>query len=252
MNQILDTGDEKDKKANKKNIIIIIIIFIIMIAICITILCLYNIVKNRKAQNTKPVITVDDAKLKERILDIVIKDDKGIKKIEYTLNGEEKKMDADGKKESKFSVELKEGENQFKIIAVDTDGADDELQEIYTVEKEVISEALVEVKYDGETIKVTVKSNSEENIEYIKYKMDEEEEAKEENINDKEYEFEVDEPEEEGEHILTVIVVDASGNETEKDKKIIVKKEPTVKVTKTNKRFIIRANDNKVLKDQKK
>jgi len=241
MNQILDTGDSRNKKpANIKTIIRFFAIFLMLFAICAIGVAVYSIInKSNKIVNQKPEIQID-ANIEEKILDIKIVDDTGIEEITYSLNGDEKVIIGNGQLEKDLQVKLQTGKNTFKIIVTDIDGEQKEYEELY----EIKSEVKVEFKVEGSKVNADITSKDE--ISYITYRWNEEEEIKQE-INNTEYTLEIPTPQEDGRYVLTLIVVDDLNNTVEKTKEVIIDKEPTLMVTRTNQSFIIRAEDDEKL-----
>lgn len=240
MNQILDTGDNKrGKQLNIKLIIRFFSIFLLIFAICVIAVAVYSIINSKGKDNQKPEIQIE-TKLKEKKLNIKITDDTGIEEIAYILNNKEIKLDGNSELKKELSLELINGKNTFKIIVTDIDGEQKEYEELYDVESGV------EIKFVLQENKVNVNITSENKISYVTYRWNEQEEAKQE-VNDIEYILKVDSPTEDGKYVLTINVVDEYNNTIEQTKEVIIDKEPTVEVTRTNTEFIIRAKDDEKL-----
>lgn len=240
MNQILDTGDNKKRKQlNIKLIIRFFSIFLLIFAICVIAVAVYSIINSKKQDNQKPEIQIE-SNLKEKTLNIKITDDTGIEEITYILNNKKIKLDGNSELKKELSLELINGKNTFKIIVTDIDGEQKEYEELYDVESGV------EIKFVLQENKVNVNITSENKISYVTYRWNEQEEAKQE-VNDIEYILKIDSPTEDGKYVLTINVVDEYNNTIEQTKEVIIDKEPTVEVTRTNTEFIIRAKDDEKL-----
>jgi len=240
MNQILYTGDAKNRKSpNIKSIIKFFAISLAVFGICIIGVAIYSILNSKDKANLKPEIQIVPS-IEDKLISVKITDDLGIDKIVYKLNDQETELELNGKLEKSLELDLDEGENVFKITVTDIKGEQKEFEQLYTVENKT------NVEFSSQSGKINVKITSENEISYITYRWDDGEETKVE-IGDKKYDLIVDSPEGYGKYTLTVNVVDINNATTEATKEVIKDKEPTVQVSRNDKEFIIHAEDDEGL-----
>ena len=86
--------------------------------------------------------------------------------------GEVDRFTTNGKTEEDIQLELKGGENTFKIIVTDTDGEIKEFEEMY----EIKSDANIEFSLKDNKVNISISSKTE--ISYVTYRWNEEEEER--------------------------------------------------------------------------
>ena len=151
----------------------------------------------------KPNITLELESEDTILLKVV--SEKDINEISYNWEGqEETTIDGDAKKYIEQKIYIPGGTNKLTVKATDVDGGVTEYSQSYTLESKIQIEALengnVKISYEGD-----------EQISYMTYRWDEEDETTV-NINNTVIEQEIEVRR--GTHTLTVVVVDVN-NKTE-------------------------------------
>lgn len=249
MNQILDFGDnyKNNKKGNNnrnlvdiKKVIIVFAIILIIFGIGIIATTVYNIYgKNteEKQELSKPTITLTQNEETGK-LDIVVQNNNkyAIDKIVYKWEGQEEKVE-EGKNRNyiNLSIDIPSGTNKLSIKAIDKRNIS------VSYEKEFVNNKS-EIKLAQGNGGVSISVVAQENIEYITYKWNNEEEEKVD-VNANEYETTIKVPQ--GENILTVTAVGTDGSITKEETKIqgIIDEKPEINVSIDSENFIITAYD---------
>lgn len=244
MNQILSIEKSSTKNNGPIDIGKVIKIFGILILLFGVFLASngsYAIYKNFKEKeelaNSKPTVLVE--KNDEDTLLITAKQDKGIEKIVYSWNNEEKStIPANKKTYIEKVIELPVGQNYLKVIVTAINGQTVEFAQQY-VKKE---DPNIEISAVENKIKAIVTST--EQISYITYKWDDEEETQEE-VNDTSVEKLIEIPQ--GLHTLTVVAKTVNNKMSTKQQEVHGVTKPKVEVTTDGQNFIIHATDDEKL-----
>lgn len=191
------------------------------------------------ASQTKPPIFVEETSESE--LTIKINHKKPLSKVTYKWNNDEEvEIEVNNKKNIEQKIQIPTGTNILNIYAKDINGQETRYQKEYNLQGDIT----IDFEPEGNKIKISVEGK--EDISYITYRWDEEEETKVD-INDKTAEEIVEIPK--GEHTITVVAVDAN-NETEtKEQKVKGVTKPKLEVTTDGSdNFVINASDEQGLK----
>lgn len=250
MNQILsiDNTPKKEKRKNRNssgpieinNILKFFSISILVFGIFMIGTGSYSMYQDSKASSlTKPPIFVEETS--ETELTLRIQHDKALSKITYNWNNEEEKtIESNGKKNIEQKIEIPTGTNILNIYASDVNGQETRYQREYTLQGEVS----IDFEVVGNNIKIKAEGKNE--ISYLTYRWDEEEETKID-INNITTEQIIEIPK--GLHKLTVIVVDINNNTETKEQEINGVTKPKLEVTTDGSaNFIIKASDEQGLK----
>lgn len=246
LNQILSVDNSKKEKVkrnrtrNKGPIEINSILKFFSIAILIFGIFMigsgsYSMYKEstKKIENTKPVIYVEQTTEAEVLLKVT--HDKALSKITYAWNEEEKtEVPCSGKKEIEARIEIPTGTNTLTVYASDVNGQEIEYKKLYTIEGSIN----INIEPEGSKLKIT--ANGKNQLLYMTYRWDEEEETKVD-INDNEIEEIIEIPK--GLHTLTIIVVDENNKTETKEQEVKGVTKPKLEVTRDLNNFIIKASD---------
>ena len=244
MNQILSTSMPVNNKKNNRNTnkieigsivkffgIVILIFGIILIGFGV-----YSIFSNQgknKTENLEATISIEDKTESSILLKII--SPQNIDRVEYSWNDEDENvLYGNNGKYLEKEIDLPSGTNTLNVIVVDTNGNET------TYEKQYERESGIDIEVSGNKIRITYSGDNE--ISYMTYRWDEEEERRIEIQSDS-----LDESIEaiKGLHTLTVVVVDENNNTDTKQQKINGVSKPKVEVTtdEAKEHFVIRATD---------
>lgn len=251
MNQILAVEKPQGKRKHKSGIHSILTVFAVILMIFGLGLTssggyafyksLSNNVDNNivSSSSSKPVITIE--RESASTINIVVTHDKAIANVTYTINDEEPvQIDGNNKTEIKQEVELPVGSSTINITAKDING----ISSSYESKTEVEEKPTITLEQVEGKIKATVTSKI--NIDHIMYYWDENEsDAKQFTVNDIKTETLIDVLE--GTHTLNVVAVDANGNKTTKQQKVIGDNKPELEVKTNGKVFRIISSDDESL-----
>ena len=226
-------------KASIKSVTIFFCIILIIFGISVTALGFYSL------NNKQDVSIADDATKNIRIdviqnateLEIEVTSRNELAKVEYKWDeGELQEVSGDGKNVMSINVRIPGGTKTLNITATDVNGETREYSNQYVGPKEPKNIQLAESENEN---KILVKCEEEQNLSYISYFYDEEEEKKIE-VSGTSAQTEIDVKE--GEHVLTVRVGYADGTVAQIFKKLYV---PTIEVglTQDLQRFTIKITD---------
>lgn len=241
MNQILVTGEEYNKKQQKKQkqpkmqkqpkqnrtlieinpIVIFYAISIMLLGICLITGSVYakDRINETVEANAKPVldITKDDI---NNTLSVKVTHIRGIKNITYKWNdGETTEINGNNQKTTQGTIPLIGGENVLEINITEENGQTVTYRNTYVISN--IPEINLEAVSNG--IKVII--TSEEEIEYMTYQWDNREEEKVE-IGKEKYEGTITAPK--GQHTLKITAVDVNGNKGTKTQAVVGDEAPTL------------------------
>ena len=251
MNQILAVEKPQGKRKHKSGIHSILTVFAVILMIFGLGLTssggyafyksLSNNVDNNivSSSSSKPVITIE--RESASTINIVVTHDKAIANVTYTINDEEPvQIDGNNKTEIKQEVELPVGSSTINITAKDING----ISSSYESKTEVEEKPTITLEQVEGKIKATVTSKI--NIDHIMYYWDENEsDAKQFTVNDIKTETLIDVLE--GTHTLNVVAVDANGNKTTKQQKVIGENKPELEIKTNGKVFRIISSDDEGL-----
>ena len=253
MNQILSVESPEQRKSKSvktplHSILVVFSIFLIIFGIGITSTGAYGYYKNLannsngnmpKTSSTKPVITIERENASK--INIVVTHDKEISTLTYSINDEQPvEIDANNQNEFQYEITLPAGVSNINIIAEDINGITSSRQSTYEVD------AGPTIQLSQVENKIQITTESEENIDYIKYYWDNDEDnALTYKINDVKNVTLVDVIE--GTHTLNIQAVDIQGKETVKTQKIIGDVKPTLNITTDGQKFYIKAEDDEGL-----
>lgn len=252
MNQILSVDNTKKEKVKKKknknsgpveieSILKFFSISILIFGIFMIGSGSYSMYKEstKEVVENKPVIYVEQTSDTEILLKVT--HDKAISKITYSWNDEEiTEVQCNGKKEVETRIEIPSGTNTLTVYASDANGQEIEYQKAYTVEGDIN----INIEPEGNNLKIT--ANGKNQLLYMTYRWDEEEETKVD-INSDQMEQTIEIPK--GLHTLTVIVVDENNKTETKEQEVNGVTKPKVEVTTDgSSNFIIKASDEQGIK----
>lgn len=248
LNQILSVENtSKNKKKVKNNGPVEIKSILKFFSICLIVFGIFLIGTgsysmyeelNKADENTKPTISVEETS--ETEITIKITHDKQLSKVLYSWNDEEEKeIQTNSRKEVEQIIEIPTGENTLKITATDINGQESVYQKEYTR----IGDINIEITKENGQVKIT--ATAKNNISYITYRWDENEETKID-INSKETEQLINVPE--GLHTLTVIAVDENNKTETKEREVegvSSEEKPKIEITADTQgeNFIIKVSD---------
>ena len=249
MNQILSTSmpvnEKKIKNRNSKPIKIGTILSIFAIALLIfgTFMIgmgIYSIIGKQgkgQSENLQPSISIEDKSEDTILLKVV--HSKNISKLEYRWNDEESTVvNGNNGKYIEKEIKVPSGTNTLHVLVVDADGNE------IPYEKQYERQSNINFEVSGNKIKITCEEENQ--ISYMTYRWDEEEE-KTIQINDTKINQEIDAMK--GLHTLTVIVVDVNNNTDTKVQKIngVSKPKVSVALSDDEKHFVIKSSDDEKL-----
>ena len=190
--------------------------------------------KKKSGIPTKPTIEISNKN--ENNLIIKVFHDKEISEVEYYWNDEEPTtIQGNGRKYIEENIEIPVGESTLYIKAKDINMQEIEYQKTY----ESRSGINISLEVVGNNIKII--ANSQEELSYLTYRWDEEEE-KRIDATENTIEEEVEIPK--GLHKLTVIAVDINNNTETKEQEINGVTKPKLDITTDGaENFVIKASD---------
>lgn len=188
----------------------------------------------KEVANTKPVIYVEQTAETEILLKVT--HDKTLSKITYSWNEEDPtEVPCSGQKETETRIEIPTGTNTLVVYASDVNGQEIEYKKVYTIEGNIN----INIEPEGNNLKIT--ANGKNQLLYMTYRWDEEEETKVD-INSDQTEQIIEIPK--GLHKLTVIVVDENNQTETKEQDVNGVTKPKLEVTTDgSSNFIIKASD---------
>lgn len=254
MNQILsvdNNGKEKRKKSKVKTngsgpveinkIVKFFSIAILVFGIFLIGSGSYSMYIDSKTKNSNLQPSIYIEKLSQKELMLRIDHNKALSKVSYRWNDEqETQVQTNGKSQVETKIEIPTGTNVLNISAVDINGVESTHPQTFTVEGDI----KINIEPEGTKLKVTAEGKN--NLKYLTYRWDEEDETKVD-INDIKIDQTIDIPK--GEHNLTVIVVDEKNTTEKKEQKVKGITKPKLDITTDgSSNFIINAEDDQGIK----
>lgn len=243
MNQILSVEPvKKTKKSNNSgpvdihSIVKFFGIIIIIFGVCMVGTGSYSVYQQSRiaTMQAKPTINIEEPSETEVI--VKVEHTKELAKFAYYWNDEETiETECNGKKNIEQTITIPNGTNTLNVFVTDVNGQETKYEKTYTLEGDITIDFTVE----GNNIKIS--AEGKENLSYLTYRWDEEEETKVD-INDISIEQKIEIPK--GLHKLTVIAVDVNNESSTKTQEINGVTRPKVEVTTDGSdNFIIHATD---------
>lgn len=245
MNQILYV--EKPKNGNSLELNTIIKIFAIIIIILGIVLIAkgtYGVINSSKKSATEPIVSIREV---DGDLQINIKYDKIIDKIIYSWNAErEYTLQGKGQTNITETIEIPVGTNILNLKIIDNNKNQFEYtKQYYKADVDTISPE-IEFVVEGSKVKMVVKDETE--LGYIMYRWNDEDNTVVEPREDSKKQIEEKISILKGENTLTIIAVDAAGNETEKQQIFKGAKKPTIETVQENDELVIKIKDEENIK----
>lgn len=250
MNQILSTEAPKSNKkvrggnrgpADIEKILKFFAIGMIIFGIFMISSGSYAMYQNSKftGNSSKPTIYIEETSATE--ITIQVSHNKELSKVLYYWNNKEPiELNCAGKKKIEQKIELPTGKNTLTITATDVNGLESETKKQYTLQGDIN----IEFQVEPSSLKIKVEGN--EQLSYLTYRWDEEEETRVE-INSNSAEENISVPS--GLHTLTVVVVDINNKTETKEQEVKGVSKPKVEVTTDgSSNFIIKASDEEGIK----
>ena len=250
MNQILSTETPKSNKkvrgrnrapADIEKIIKFFAIGMIIFGIFIISSGSYAMYQNSKftGNSSKPTIYIEETSA--TAVTIQVSHNKELSKVSYYWNNQEPvEIDCSGKKKVEQKIELPTGKNTLTIKALDVNGLESETKKQYTIQGDIS----IELQVEGNNLKIKAEGNDQ--LSYLTYRWDEEEETRVE-INNSTVEESISVPS--GLHTLTVVVVDINNKTEKKEQEVKGVSKPEVEITTDGSaNFIIKASDEEGIK----
>lgn len=201
----------------------------------------YAMYQNYKStgDSSKPTIYIE--KTEATAITIQVSHNKELSKVSYYWNNQEPvELDCTGKKNVEQKVDIPTGKNTLTINAVDINGLESETKKQYNIQGDINIDLQVEAS------NLKIKAEGIEQLSYLTYRWDSEDETKIE-INNNQIEETISVPS--GLHTLTVVVVDINNKTETKEQEVKGVSKPKVEVTTDGaNNFIIKASDEEGIK----
>ena len=243
MNQILYTGDKKNKEAmDIKKVVRIFAIGILVFGI----ICFgegsYGIVKVIEERNNRIVDPNVTLKQAEEVLILKIEHNTAIDKIIYSWNNEaEITLQGMGRKSISEQIAIPTGENTISIKIIDN--KNHEVTYTNTYVNELRDKIAPEIEFLIENGKIKIVAKDETAIDHIDYYWNEEDATTLNARNEEQKTIEEKISILKGENTLTVIAVDLEGNETIKEQTYIGARKPVIETYEKDNFLIIKVSD---------
>lgn len=240
MNQILyvNTSKNGDGPLELKTVIRIFAIAIIVFGILMISKGVYNIIQNGNSLTTKttiPMLTIEqlDSKLKLSIVH-----DKAINRISYSWN-KQREVVLQGRGQTAINelIDIPQGDNTINIKILDINGKEATYQ--YSCSYSILDTTKPNIELIVEDSKLKIVAQDETKMAYISYFWNEEDETTVQVREDSLMRIEEKITILKGQNKLTVLAVDAAGNETLVEQAYIGAKRPKIDYTQEGKYIII-------------
>lgn len=246
MNQILFV--DRPKKGNSLDIKTIIKIFVIIMLVLAVILIgkgIFSLISSNKNKTmAKPKIEILEESGKAQIN---ITSSKAINKIVYSWNDEEEHtLQGRGQTQINEKIDIPVGTNTLNVKVIDIDNKEYTYQKEFFKEDNDLINPEIELLVEGTKVKIVAKDETE--LRYIMYRWDDEDNTTIEVREDSKTQIEEKIAILKGEHVLTVIAVDAAGNEQTKQQTFKGAKKPEIKVSQEGDELVIKITDEENIK----
>lgn len=241
MNQILHTYSKPKKPLQIKTILIIFSICIILFGITIIGISAFSMVekKDNQVPSSEPLVEIERKGSK---IYLSVKHDKPIDSITYKWGkNEEISIDGEGKTELQEKIIIPTGKNKLTLKITDNIGKTTTYNQEFTVEENDSKNPEIEISIENTKIKIVAKDETE--ISQVLYYWNQEEPT---TINAQE-DF-ADKIEEsidilKGDNILTIVAIDAAGNESKKEQVFRGVNKPKIEVSREENELTIKVTD---------
>ncbi len=249
MNQILSTDNTKKRERSRMSNGTIpiekIVRFFAIVLLVFGVLMLgsgsysmYNLSKSNNKDN-KPEIFVGDTS--ETTITLQITHNAALERVTYYWNNDvPTELNPNRSKKVEQVIEIPTGDNVLNVYALDIYGKESRYQKQYTL----LGDINIVIEKEETNVKISV--TGKEEISYITYRWDEEEETKID-VNSTQTEEVIEAPK--GSHTLTVVAVDVNNNTETEEKEVKVVTKPKLEVTTDGSdNFIIKTSDEEGIK----
>lgn len=246
MNQILFV--DRPKKGNSLDIKTIIKIFVIIMLVLAVILIgkgIFSLISSNKNKTmAKPEVQILEESGKAQIN---ITSSKAINKIVYSWNEEEEHtLQGRGQTQINEKIDIPVGTNTLNVKVIDIDNKEYTYQKEFFKEDNDLINPEIEFLIEGSKVKIVARDETE--LRYIMYRWDDEDNTTIEVREDSKTQIEEKIAILKGEHVLTVIAVDAEGNEQTKQQTFKGAKKPEIKVSQEGDELVIKITDEENIK----
>lgn len=249
MNQILSVESNKKEKrkgnyngpADIQNVLKFFAISLLIFGVFLIGTASYSMYKEAsgEATPTKPELHIEEISDKQLLLKVI--HNKGLAKLRYSWNDEEPiEIECNGRRNFEQTIDIPSGTSTLNIYVVDVNGIELDNPNAYTIESKT------NISFEAEGNELLITANSSEELSYMTYRWDDEEETKVD-IQSTQIEHSVEIPK--GLHKITVILVDINNHTETKEQEVKGVTKPKLDVTTDGvENFIIRASDEEGLK----
>lgn len=241
MNQILYVEKSKKDSIDIHEIAKFSVVIIAIFAIVIIGKGIFGLINNSiLSKANEPVLSIAE---NGDELEIKIVHDKAIDKIVYTWNNEnETTLQGKGRTEILETIDLPDGNNILNLKVTDIDKYTTTYTKQYYKDASVdTTKPEIELAVEGSKVKIVAKDNKE--LSYLSYHWNNEDETVVEPREDSKKQIEERITVLRGENTLTIVAVDAAGNEQTKTQVFKGARKPTINVIKENDEVVIKITD---------
>ena len=241
MNQILVTNDEKGYgNSGLKPIVRFFAVVAIVFALVLIGEGAFNLYKSL---GTNKDYAKPELKLEKNVSSMNVKVDGeiGINKVIYAWgSGNETVVNANGRKNLNFDIEVPQGENTLKTKIVDVEGNKTKFEDVpvvFSANEDSTNPTISIEKVDG---KLSVTATDETELDYFSYKWEDSDEVKvtpsEEDNKTVKQVIDV----QKGTKQLELVAVDKAGNKQTMNRKVIGSNGPTIKASIADNSFVVK------------
>ena len=239
MNQILYIENNKGgdfRKTAKISAIILLVFAVILIGKAV-----YGFVSSsNESKTTEPVLGIREVKGK---MELNITHDKAIDKIVYSWNnGEETVLQGKGKTNITETIDIPGGNNVLTLKITDIDKHTATYTKTYYLDDSIdVTEPEIQLALDGSKVKVVAKDDKQ--LVSLTYYWNSEDKTVIDATEDSPKQIEERIPIKKGQNTLTLIALDASGNEEVVTQEFKGAKKPTIEVDEQGDTLLIKVKD---------
>ncbi len=244
MNQILSTSSGKKSKEplNIKTITRIFAVIIILFGVILVGQGSWAMFAGEESEKQQASVPVVQMAQEGNSLKVTVQHDKAIDRIVYSLNGEQEVvLQGRGRTQIEESIPLEVGDNTIHLTVLDLAGKEVSYDGTYSVEEGDTTPPQIELILEDGRVKISAKDETQ--IAYILYYWNNEDEtrldARAESPNLIEERLTVLK----GENTLTVVAVDAAGNETTEVQTYKGATKPQINLSRDGDELIIKVTD---------